>query len=113
MADRTMQKGDTWPPLKGEAKDETGVLDLSGAAALELTVKSAGYLLTATPVAIWPAEADADGIHHWNWEYDFQEGDTDETGDYKVQLKVTWEPGHIERFPNSGAPVLTIEDAEA
>jgi hypothetical protein len=110
MADRTMNKGDTWPPFKGEASDETGLLDLTVATALDFVATSPAHQITGTAVAIDPAEADADGIHHWNWKYEFQAGDTDETGTYEANLKVTWAPGQIETFPNTGGPKLVIED---
>jgi hypothetical protein len=111
---RTMKSGDTWPPFKFEAKDETGLVDLTAAVSMRALFKSPAFLIEGVgptaPTAIDPPEADADGVHFWNAEYDFQAGDTDEVGVYKAELEVNWGDGHIQTFPNSGAPTLTIEE---
>lgn len=91
---RTLFQGDTWPVLKGQASDDTGVLDLS--VAHTLTMEAIGTLgnIIGTAVAIQPAEADPDGIHHWNWKYTWVVGDTATIDSYAVYLKVVWDvPG--------------------
>lgn len=112
MADRTMKRGDTYPPLRGEARDANGVLDLSTAQALEVRLNGPGFEITGIPVPITPPLTDADGIHQWNWEYTWVTGDTENIGSYKVELTVTWGPGQIETFPSEGSSILDIVERE-
>lgn len=111
---RTMKNGNTWPPLRGEASDETGQpVDLSTAVSLTVYCVGATHTITGPATALWPAVLDADGQHKWNWQYDFVAGDTLVSGEYKVRLDVEWAPGEIQTFPNSGHETLTIEDVTA
>lgn len=89
-ADRTIVQGDRYPPLRGQASDETGVLDLTTASSLQVRLKSGATLVTGTPVADTPPITDADGIHHWNWHYAWGATDTSVIGIYACELKVTW-----------------------
>jgi|SRR5581483_2449216 len=108
---RTMKNGDTWPPLRGEAADETGQpVDLSSADSLDVECVGNTHTITGTAIALWPAVPDADGEHFWNWEMDFAPGDTDVSDEYKVRLIVTWAPGQVQTFPNDGHETLTIQD---
>lgn len=110
---RTLKLGDTYPPLRGQASDETGSpLNLSLAASLAIRMVSPGHTITGACIAIQPPLADADGVHQWNWQYNWVAGDTANAGVYTVELIVTWDAGppvHIETFPNSGSETLTIE----
>lgn len=109
-------EGDTYPPFRGWAKDESGeLLDLTTADALLVIFKSPGATITGTPTAIaLPGELDADGITRYNWKYDLAANDTAAPGTYEHALKVTWDSGSIpprvEYFPSSGSgPSLTIK----
>jgi hypothetical protein len=111
---RTMKNGDTWPPLRGEAADETGQpVDLSGAVSLTMFAVSDTHTITGPASALWPAVPDADGQHQWNWQYDFVAGDTVVSATYKVRLVVEWAVGETQTFPNTGHETLTIEDDTA
>lgn len=111
MADRTMKKGDTWPPLRGKAEDEDGLVDLTEADDLTVILKhtGAGPTLTGTPVPIDPPDDDG-----FNWRYLFQAGDTDELGAYEVELEVVWDaaatPPSVQTFPTTGFNSLEITD---
>lgn len=115
---RTLKVGDTWPPLRGEAQDAQGnPLDLSGALTLELIIKSNTHQifgLGGSPnlplaSALWPAVADPDGVHLWNWEYEIAVADMGVVGIYVVNLKVTWATNEFQTFPNDGGEALIIE----
>jgi hypothetical protein len=107
MADRTMKVGDTWPPLKGAATDENGLVDLTVATSLQVIIKSPTHEITGVPTVLNPPVQDAEG--EWNWQYVWAAGDTANAGDYEVELKVTWQAGQLETFPNTGSASLTIE----
>ena len=110
---RFMKVGATYPALRGMATDETGAaLNLSTALELDMMAISPTHTIVAVPgntTAIWPATADPDGVHFWNWQYTWAVGDTVQAGVYNVYLKVTWTSGQIEFFPADGAETLTIE----
>lgn len=107
---RTMKAGDTWPPLRGEASDESGSpVDLSAALSLEVVMTSPAHTISGAAAALQPPIADADGVHQWNWQYNWVAGDTANAGEYAVELKVTWATGELETFPNSGSETLVIE----
>lgn len=108
---RTMQSGDTWPPMKGLASDADGPVDLVIADSLRLLCKSTSHLIELPVTVIDPIEQV--GNESFNWQADFEDGDTDVIGVYVCQLEVTWDSDQIETFPNSraGAPVLVIEQA--
>jgi hypothetical protein len=106
-----MPSGDTWPPLKGLAADEDGPVDLPSASLVEVVLQSGNTIITGAADVIDPPEVDDDETY--NWEYVWEAGDTDEPGTYRVQLKVTWAAGQIERFPNAIAngDSVTIEES--
>lgn len=110
---RKMKAGDTWPPLKGEAADETGApVNLSGAASMEVVITNGTDSIGGVATAIWPPEADVDGDHQWNWQHTFAVGATDGLeGDFSVELKVTWAAGELQTFPNTGHETLSFEAA--
>jgi hypothetical protein len=105
-----MKVGATWPPLRGQATDEFGApVDLSTALSLTFLAVTTTHTISGAASAIQPAVADPDGLHHWNWQYNFAVGDTVVAGKYDVYLQVTWTPTEIEYFPDDGAESLTIE----
>jgi hypothetical protein len=108
---RTMQTGDTYPPLKGLASDADGPVDLTSADSMRALMKSLTTLIELPADVIDPIEVDDD--ESFNWSADWGIGDSDVPGDYLVQLEVTWAAGQIETFPNShdAAPHLIIEVA--
>jgi hypothetical protein len=103
-----MFAGDTYPAMRGEASDETGVLDLSTAVALEFMADSSAGTIHGTATAIHPPIADADGVHQWNWQYAWAAGDTANVGTYEVYLKVTWSSGPPAEVETFGPDTLEI-----
>lgn len=104
MATRTIYVDDTYPGVKGEASDETGVLDLSSAASLVASFVGATYQFSGSATAIQPPEVD--GSNSWNWGYPFAAGtasdhhdrDTHNADTYDIYLTVTWSTGLVETF---------------
>jgi hypothetical protein len=93
-----MVQGDLYPPMRGQASDETGVLDLTTAASLQFRAKSGATTITGVAVADTPPITDADGVHHWNWHYVWAGADTSVIGTYDVELLVTWAGSKPQHF---------------
>lgn len=105
MADSTIKRGDTWPPLRGRASDGTGgTIDLTAAGTILFLAKSGATLITGNVAVINPPDVDG-----FNWSYTWGSGDTDIPGDYSVELEVHWDATKIETIPNAGHQTLTIE----
>jgi hypothetical protein len=106
MADLTVAQHDTWPPVRGAASDEDGLMDLTSADWLKFIMKSGAVSVSGTATVINPPDADG-----FNWQYVWQAGDTANTGDYSAELEIHWDdaavPPQIETVPND-AP-LTIK----
>lgn len=114
MATRTMFVDDTTPELKGEASDDTGVLDLSTALSLTMNAVGKSFQFSGAATAIQPAEVD--GSNSWNWGYPFAAGtavnhsdrDTHNADTYDIYLVVTWSAGNVQTF---GPDTLQIKAA--
>lgn len=104
MATRTIYVDDTTPEVKGEASDDTGVLNLSTATSLVASFIGKTYQFSGSATAIQPAEVD--GSNSWNWGYPFAAGtavdhsdrDTHNPDTYDVYLTVTWSAGNVQTF---------------
>jgi hypothetical protein len=103
LADWTIKKGDTWPPLPFTLTDGSGPVDLSTATAVKLIAKSQQFVITGACVK------DADQVaNKGEGTYTWVAGDTANPGIYDVEFEVTWGTGKIETFPNSGYKSLEI-----
>ncbi len=91
--------------MRGQASDETGVLDLTTAASLQFRAKSGATTISGVAEADTPPIADADGIHHWNWHYVWVGTDTSVIGTYSVALVATWAGSKPQHFIG---PTLSI-----
>ncbi len=104
----SIKRGDTWPPLRGKAEDEKGLLPLVDAAFTKVLFKSGILLVQGTVAVINPPDADG-----YNWRYTWKAGDTSVAGDYSVELEVHWNeaatPPQVETVPNGDNPTLTIK----
>jgi hypothetical protein len=101
-----MVNGDLYPVMRGQASDESGVLDLTTATSLQFRAKSGATLISGAAVADTPPIADADGVHHWNWHYVWTGADTSVNGTYDVELLVTWPSSKPQHFIG---PTLVIQ----
>jgi hypothetical protein len=111
MADLTIKAGDTWPPLRGRAEDQDGLLDLVDAEQILVIIKhsSGTPLLVKDATAIDPPDSD-----NMNWNTPWDEGDTDVIGSYDVELEITWDslstPPKVQTVPNDNTMSLDIVD---
>lgn len=108
MADRTVSVGDTYPDVYLSVSDETGVLDLSTAASIEVQFIGAKYEFSGAGAAVQPPTI-VDGVSY-NLSYAFAAADTSEADVYAIFAVVTWTtgtPNQVETFPTSDT--LTVK----
>lgn len=107
-----IKKGDTWPPLRGAAADQTDLLPLAEAELIEFFAKQTVApftLISGTATVIDPPDSDG-----FNWQYTWSATDTAVTGTYITELQITWDtsttPDRIETVPNNANqnPTLTV-----
>lgn len=98
MASRTMYVGDTYPDAKFQVSDESGVLDLSTAAAIEIHFIGTNYEFSGAGAAIHPPDTTTDPPLSLNLGYTFASSDTSEVDTYQPFVVVTWTTGKIETF---------------
>ena len=103
MADRTMKKGDTYPPLRATLTADGVALDLTAATGVDAVIVGPSTTLTATCTVLSPATAG-------RVEYEWQAGDTDEVGSHQIEFVVTWSATEEETVPNTGTRELVIEE---
>jgi hypothetical protein len=111
MADSTIKAGDTWPPLRGRAADSDGLLPLIDADSIKIIIKKTGEApIVEAPVEVI-APPDSDGF---NWRYVWQDGDTDELGEFNVEIEITWDnattPPQVQTIPNDSFQTLAVVD---
>lgn len=112
MADRTLKRNDTYPPLRGLASGKSGPFNLTTASSLQVNLKGINtatvVTLTATPV--WPVATDPESGETYNWEADLVAANTAASDDYNVELQITWAVGQVQTVPNGGYDVLSVID---
>lgn len=97
MASPTLTVGDTFPALRGAAKDEDGLMALPDAELVDLVVVGPDPFGGPVKVLDPPVDVgDPSSALGFNWEYQIEEGDIAAAGSYVPWLKVTWKPGSIE-----------------
>lgn len=109
MADLTIKRNDTFPFLRGQAKDEEGLMELLKADKLKVILTNGKTVIEGTPEVIDPPDAE-----EMNWQYKWAAGDTAESGSYKVELEITWDeastPPEVETVPNANYATVVIVD---
>jgi hypothetical protein len=107
MADLTIKRNDTFPYLRGQAKDEEGPMDLTTADAIKVILSNGTSVIEGEVEVLDPP--DAEGM---NWQYKWAAGDTAEAGTYKTELEITWDEGttppEVETIPNSSYDEIVI-----
>lgn len=109
MADLTIKQHDTWPPLRGKAEDEDGLLNLSDADIIKFIMVSGATVVEGEVEVIDPPDDDG-----FNWKYVWASGDTAVIGTYEAELEITWDnassPKKIQSVPNDGTLSVEIEE---
>jgi hypothetical protein len=102
-----MKQDDTFPVLTAILSDQVGPVDLTAADSVKMIMKhSTGTpVVTGTCTIVTPQS----GANQGKVTYDWVPADTSTTGTYDVEFQVTWNPGDIETFPNSGYKSLEIK----
>lgn len=107
MADRTMKKGDTWPPLWVTLRYTN---DLGSVVPYDLTVASRVSLVMKCTPTIFAATMVIASALGGRCNYPWVAGDTDGVGDWQTEFEILWSSGKEETAPNSGTRTLTIEE---
>lgn len=104
MADFSLKKHDTWPPLNATLSDANGPINLTAATTVKLIIKptGGGSAITGT-CAVISAPA---GTVRYTW----ATGNTDISGTYSGEFEITWSDGKIGTVPNEGYFTLEILD---
>lgn len=111
MADLVVKQHDTFPYLRGLAKDQEGTIDLSKADKLKVILKaqSGPTVIEGVPEALDP-EADPEKM---NWQYKWGASDTAVAGSYNCELEITWDedstPPKVQTVPNGGYVTVEIK----
>lgn len=103
---RTIYVGDSYPADEFQISDETGVLNLSAAAGIEVQYIGNTFQFSVTGVAIWPAQQDPVLSYTWNLSATFTSADTAKADVYKIFVVVTWSAGEVQTFPTGST--LTV-----
>lgn len=112
MASPKYTVGDTYPPIRGMAKDENGPVDLTTADEVKFLAVGKTTVFEGDVVIINPPEDVGDSASPlgYNWHYVLAAGDTATPGDFTPWLKITWDaastPPLIEWLP--GGDKITI-----
>ena len=115
MADYVIKRGDFGPaqPLVGTLSDQNGPINLTDALSVQLFMRSETLLIKTGPAEITDA---ANG--KIKYVFEGVEGadpiDTAEAGTYRLEAKITWDDGSVQKVPNEGYLELEItEDLES
>jgi hypothetical protein len=101
--------GDSYPPIRGTVKDNTGAaVAISTATTVRMIAKRVGGTETVTGATV--KLDDGSTPLRGRWEYQLATSDLAVAGDYEVELEVTWPGGKIETFPDNQSrnPVITV-----
>lgn len=110
-ANLILKQHDTYPFLRGQAKDSEGLMELSEADKLKVILKaqSGGTVIEGVAEALNPLE-DSENM---NWQYKWATGDTAVAGLYNLELEVTWDEGSsppkVQTIPNGSYAVVEIK----
>ena len=99
-----LKKGDTSPVLEATFKDYDGTaVSIAGATVKFLVKTRDGISVVNSAMTITDGSI---GVAEYEW----QSGDTDTAGTYKVEFEVTFDNGSVETFPNTGYEMLVIKE---
>jgi hypothetical protein len=100
-----LKAGDTAPMLTATLTDaEEKPIDLTGSdVAFHLLEPRGGATVLDTPASI-PSPDDGTVAYEW------ADTDTDESGRYRAEFRVTYPDGTVETFPNVGYHTVLISD---
>ena len=100
----TMKTGDTSPIVTATFKDaDLNPVNITGSTVRIHVVSLSGTTLIDEAMTV---TSGPNGVAEYEW----QAGDTDTAGTYKVEFEVTYSDNTVETFPNTGHEMLIIKD---
>lgn len=104
MADFTIKRNDTAPPIVVVLSDAEGPIDLTNAEAIHIYLRSDTRLVKTAAMDVVDVTA---GKARYVW----QSGDLSEANEYKMEFEINWEDGTVQTVPNdSYLELLVVED---
>lgn len=92
-----LKQGDNFPNIETILSDSNGPVNLAGSSVLfRMSVANTGNLLIEQPATIVTPQS---GVDIGKCYYEFQVGDTDILGTYRVEWAVTFGNGKVATFP--------------
>jgi hypothetical protein len=107
MPDLTLKAGDTFPPLVTTLEENGGPLDLTGAGTVTMRMASSSVSMTDLVCTI--VGAPTNGVVEYEWDA----GDTDTPGTYKVDFLINFGSGNLQSAPNDSEKEIVIRPAVA
>lgn len=99
-----LKKGDTYPNIETILSDGNGPVSLTGSTVLfRMSVANTGNLMVEKPATIVTPQTGGDIGKVWA---EFEEGDTDIPGTYRVEWRVTFPSGKVATFPRGETAIF-------
>jgi hypothetical protein len=102
LADLTLKRGDTYPPLSVTLSDASGAINLTNASAVHMEMKAAAGTLIAS-LGCTIASAPGGFIQH-AW----AASETAMVDTWSLEWEILWQTGGIQTVPNDGVKSLAI-----
>lgn len=110
MADVTIKRNDTWPPLKAILSDANGPIDLTAASSVTLKMRSSTVLVSAGAALITGPTA-GEVTYYWKAAQTTPTAlpaDTGFVGVYNVEWEIQWSSGGVQTVPNINYSTIEI-----
>lgn len=104
MADITIKRGDTYPPLVLGLSDANGVINLTGVSEVRLLIKDSTPPNTTVTTGALSISNAALGQVTYNWELD----DLLAIGVYNCEVEINWSGSLWQTVPNNGYFTLQV-----
>lgn len=101
MADLTMKRNDTYPPLTVALSDASGPINLTAASAVHMEMKGAATLIASLACVI---ASPAGGVVQHNW----SGSETNVADTWTLEWEILWAAGGVQTVPNDGQKSLAI-----
>jgi hypothetical protein len=108
MANRKVYVGDSYPPLRLQLQQGQQILDLRPAESIVITFEGKSSTWTGSGSALWPFQADPNGMNRWNMSYIFDPSDTATADTYSLFVTVTW-PDGVQTFSTADELIVAAK----
>lgn len=107
MADFTIKRGDSWPPIVATLSDNVGQLNLTTATQVKLLFKTVTGSTVYSRVCTITTPAAGQVTYTWTGA-DAATGPLSTVNSYNVEWEITWGDGSITTVPNEGYKTLSV-----